>query len=57
MFTNYYSHLSSTFQYNVYCYVVLLKEIKNEDAENLVVKCPVKVFDIEDIGNGKPFIF
>lgn len=32
--------------------VVLLKEIKDEDAENLVAKCPVKVFDIEDLGKG-----
>lgn len=33
--------------------VVLLKEIKNEAAENLVSKCPVKVFDIEDVGKGQ----
>lgn len=33
--------------------VVLLKEIKGDDAENLVAKCPVKVFDIEDLGKGE----
>uniref|UniRef100_A0A452YZR0 DNA-directed RNA polymerase RpoA/D/Rpb3-type domain-containing protein n=1 Tax=Aegilops tauschii subsp. strangulata TaxID=200361 RepID=A0A452YZR0_AEGTS len=30
--------------------VVLLKEIKNGDAEELVKRCPVNVFDIEDLG-------
>lgn len=33
--------------------VVLLQEVKDEKAEELVKKCPVKVFDIEDVGNGK----
>ncbi|KAG8067104.1 hypothetical protein GUJ93_ZPchr0005g14557 [Zizania palustris] len=33
--------------------VVLLKEIKGDDAVKLVKKCPVKVFDIEDLGNGE----
>lgn len=35
--------------------VVLLKEIKNEEAEKLVARCKVKpnIFDIEDIGNGE----
>ncbi|KAG2682624.1 hypothetical protein I3760_11G199700 [Carya illinoinensis] len=33
--------------------VVLLEEIEDELAENLKSKCPVGVFDIEDIGNGK----
>lgn len=33
--------------------VVLLKEIEGKKAEQLVKKCPVKVFDIEDIGGGK----
>ncbi|KQK14376.1 DNA-directed RNA polymerases I and III subunit rpac1 [Brachypodium distachyon] len=32
--------------------VVLLKEIKDGEAEELVKKCPVNVFDIEDLGNG-----
>ncbi|XP_076937708.1 uncharacterized protein LOC143616421 [Bidens hawaiensis] len=32
--------------------VVLLQEIENEDAEKLVKKCPVNVFDIEDMGKG-----
>ncbi|XP_078171045.1 RNA polymerase I subunit 43 [Carex rostrata] len=33
--------------------VILLKEIKGEEAKKLVKKCPVKVFDIEDLGNGE----
>ncbi|CAH9063980.1 unnamed protein product [Cuscuta epithymum] len=33
--------------------VVLLREIKGAEAEELVKKCPVKVFDIEDLGKGK----
>ncbi|XP_051145215.1 uncharacterized protein LOC127261083 [Andrographis paniculata] len=33
--------------------VVLLEEIVGEKAEELVKKCPVKVFDIEDIGKGR----
>ncbi|KAL8462188.1 hypothetical protein ACS0TY_033307 [Phlomoides rotata] len=33
--------------------VVLLQEIEGQEAEELVSKCPVKVFDIEDIGKGK----
>ncbi|KAL5548689.1 hypothetical protein UlMin_003920 [Ulmus minor] len=33
--------------------VVLLQEVEDEVAEELVQKCPVKVFDIEDIGKGK----
>ncbi|KAG8386006.1 hypothetical protein BUALT_Bualt03G0104100 [Buddleja alternifolia] len=33
--------------------VVLLQEIKGEKAEELVKKCPVNVFDIEDIGRGR----
>ncbi|KAJ8470673.1 hypothetical protein OPV22_025016 [Ensete ventricosum] len=32
--------------------VVLLKEVKGDDAEKLVKKCPVGVFDIEELGNG-----
>ncbi|KAH7684157.1 DNA-directed RNA polymerase protein [Dioscorea alata] len=32
--------------------VILLKEIKGVDAEKLVKKCPVNVFDIEDVGKG-----
>lgn len=32
--------------------VVLLRDIEGDDAEALVKKCPVKVFDIEDIGKG-----
>lgn len=33
--------------------VVLLRDIEGDDAEALVKKCPVKVFDIEDIGKGR----
>ncbi|WVZ73352.1 hypothetical protein U9M48_021668 [Paspalum notatum var. saurae] len=32
--------------------VVILEEIKGDNAEKLVKKCPVNVFDIEDLGNG-----
>lgn len=35
--------------------VVLLEEIEDEDAETLKEKCPVGVFDIEDIANGEVF--
>ncbi|GKA52630.1 DNA-directed RNA polymerases I and III subunit RPAC1 isoform X1 [Tanacetum coccineum] len=31
--------------------VILLKDIEDEDAQKLVKKCPVNVFDIEDIGD------
>lgn len=38
--------------------VVLLEDIVGEKADELVKKCPVKVFDIEDIGKGKmQFVF
>ncbi|KAM7280453.1 hypothetical protein ACFE04_007587 [Oxalis oulophora] len=33
--------------------VVLLEEIEDEMAEKLKANCPVGVFDIEDVGNGK----
>lgn len=33
--------------------VVLLQEFEDEKAEELVKRCPVNVFDIEDIANGK----
>lgn len=33
--------------------IVLLQEIEGEKADELVKKCPAKVFDIEDIGKGK----
>ncbi|KAF8094682.1 hypothetical protein N665_0357s0017 [Sinapis alba] len=33
--------------------VILLGEVEDEDAERLVKACPVKVFDIEDMGNGR----
>ncbi|XP_072971070.1 uncharacterized protein [Typha angustifolia] len=43
----------STAWYRMLPEVVMLKEVKGEDAEELVKKCPVKVFDIEDLGNGE----
>ncbi|KAL0771826.1 hypothetical protein Bca101_036977 [Brassica carinata] len=33
--------------------VILLREVEDEDAERLVEACPEKVFDIEDMGNGR----
>ncbi|KAF8673192.1 hypothetical protein HU200_048742 [Digitaria exilis] len=33
--------------------VVFLKQIEGDEAEELVKKCPVNVFDIEDLGNGR----
>ncbi|XP_023759557.1 uncharacterized protein LOC111907974 [Lactuca sativa] len=33
--------------------VILLKDIEDDDAEELVKKCPVNVFDIEDIAKGR----
>ncbi|KAL0353494.1 UNVERIFIED_CONTAM: DNA-directed RNA polymerases I and III subunit rpac1 [Sesamum angustifolium] len=33
--------------------IVFLQEIEDEKAEELVKKCPVRVFDIEDIGKGR----
>lgn len=32
---------------------MLLQDIEDELAEELVKKCPAKVFDIEDLGKGK----
>ncbi|CAN6204972.1 unnamed protein product [Urochloa humidicola] len=32
--------------------VVILEQIEGDEAEELVKKCPVNVFDIEDLGNG-----
>ncbi|XP_042504103.1 DNA-directed RNA polymerases I and III subunit RPAC1-like isoform X2 [Macadamia integrifolia] len=43
----------STAWYRMLPDVVLLQEVEDEKAEELVKKCPVNVFDIEDIGNGK----
>lgn len=37
--------------------VVLLQEIEDEMAEELVQKCPVNVFDIEDIAKGRMMSF
>ncbi|KAJ4952947.1 hypothetical protein NE237_029779 [Protea cynaroides] len=43
----------STAWYRMHPEVVLLQEVEDEKAEELVKKCPVNVFDIEDIGMGK----
>lgn len=32
--------------------VILLQDVEDDEAEELVKKCPVKVFDIEDLGRG-----
>lgn len=37
--------------------MVILQEVNGEKAEELAKKCPVNVFDIEDIGKGKSVIF
>lgn len=39
--------------YRMFPEVVLLEDIKGEDAEELIRKCPSGVFDIEDTGNAK----
>lgn len=39
--------------YRMFPEVVLLENIKGEDAEELIRKCPSGVFDIEDTGNAK----
>ncbi|KAJ4982104.1 hypothetical protein NE237_032941 [Protea cynaroides] len=43
----------STAWYRMLPEVVLLEEVEDEKAEELVKKCPVNVFDIEDIAKGK----
>ncbi|XP_010248371.1 PREDICTED: DNA-directed RNA polymerases I and III subunit RPAC1 isoform X1 [Nelumbo nucifera] len=43
----------STAWYRMLPEVVLLQEVEDEMAEELVKKCPVNVFDIEDVGKGK----
>lgn len=43
----------STAWYRMLPEVVLLQEVKDAKAEELVKKCPVNVFDIEDIAKGK----
>ncbi|KAI3931296.1 hypothetical protein MKX01_040213 [Papaver californicum] len=43
----------STAWYRMLPEVVLLQDIEDELAEELVKKCPGKVFDIEDLGKGK----
>uniref|UniRef100_A0A0E0GCG8 DNA-directed RNA polymerase RpoA/D/Rpb3-type domain-containing protein n=1 Tax=Oryza nivara TaxID=4536 RepID=A0A0E0GCG8_ORYNI len=41
----------ATAWYRMFPEVVFRKEIKGDNAEKLVKKCPVNVFDIEDLGN------
>ncbi|XP_057433078.1 uncharacterized protein LOC130725910 [Lotus japonicus] len=43
----------STAWYRMLPEVVLLEDVQDELAEELKNKCPLKVFDIEDIGKGK----
>ncbi|XP_077215954.1 RNA polymerase I subunit 43 [Tasmannia lanceolata] len=43
----------STAWYRMLPEVVLLQEVEDDKAEELVKKCPVNVFDIEDIANGR----
>ncbi|XP_043715184.1 DNA-directed RNA polymerases I and III subunit RPAC1-like isoform X2 [Telopea speciosissima] len=43
----------STAWYRMLPEVVLLQEVEDEKAEELVKKCPVNVFDIEDLAKGK----
>ncbi|KAF8414281.1 hypothetical protein HHK36_002283 [Tetracentron sinense] len=43
----------STAWYRMLPEIVLLEEVENEMAEELVKKCPVNVFDIEDVAKGK----
>uniref|UniRef100_I1P3R8 DNA-directed RNA polymerase RpoA/D/Rpb3-type domain-containing protein n=2 Tax=Oryza glaberrima TaxID=4538 RepID=I1P3R8_ORYGL len=43
----------ATAWYRMFPEVVFRKEIKGDNAEKLVKKCPVNVFDIEDLGNGE----
>lgn len=34
---------------------MLLQDVEDEMAEQLVKKCPVDVFEIEDLGKGKKY--
>ncbi|KAF8413518.1 hypothetical protein HHK36_001508 [Tetracentron sinense] len=43
----------STAWYRMLPEIVLLEEVEDEMAEELVKKCPVNVFDIEDVAKGK----
>lgn len=42
----------ATASYRLLPVVSLKEEIVGEEAEELVVKCPLNVFDIEDLGDG-----
>lgn len=42
----------ATASYRLLPEVTLLKELRGEEAQQLVKKCPMKVFDIEDLGGG-----
>ncbi|XP_016552729.1 DNA-directed RNA polymerases I and III subunit rpac1-like isoform X2 [Capsicum annuum] len=43
----------ATAKYGVLPKVVFLRDIEDDEAETFVKKCPIKVFDMEDIGKGK----
>lgn len=42
----------ATASYRLLPVITLKGEIKGQDAEELVAKCPLNVFDIEDLGDG-----
>ena len=42
----------ATASYRLLPIVSLKEEIEDDDAEELVAKCPLNVFDIEDLGGG-----
>ncbi len=42
----------ATASYRLLPVITLKEEIKGEDADELVAKCPLEVFDIEDLGGG-----
>lgn len=42
----------ATASYRLLPVVTLKEEIEGQDAEDLVAKCPLEVFDIEDLGGG-----
>lgn len=42
----------ATASYRLLPVVTLKQEVEDEEAEELVAKCPLDVFDIEDLGGG-----
>lgn len=42
----------ATASYRLLPVITLNEEIEGQDAEELVAKCPLNVFDIEDLGGG-----